>query len=155
MVSLQTVLLLEEGCGRGSLISLFIPTLCRSIFSPAEKGEADGLIAGAKVCHGAPSISHLFADDSLILIRANEGDCGHLQNVLQLYEDCSGQVINKAKSAILFSRNTKPDQRKKVCDLLQVTKETMNERHLGLPVHVGQSKMKTFAYLKDRIWKRM
>ena len=42
-----------------------------------------------------------------------------------------------------------------MCDLLQVTKETMNERYLGLPVHVGQSKMKTFAYLKDRIWKRM
>jgi len=42
-----------------------------------------------------------------------------------------------------------------VCDLLQVTKEMMNEIYLGLPVHVGQSKMKTFAYLKDRIWKRM
>lgn len=36
-----------------------------------------------------------------------------------------------------------------------VTKETMNEKYLGLPVHVGQSKMKTFGYLKDRIWKRM
>ena len=42
-----------------------------------------------------------------------------------------------------------------MCDLLQVTKEMMNERYLGLSVHVGQSKMKIFAYLKDRIWKRM
>jgi len=147
----------ERGLRQGDPLSPYLFLLCAEAFSALlKKGEADGLIAGVKVCHGAPSISHLlFADDSLVLIRANEGDCGHLQNILQLYEDCSGQVINKAKSAILFSRNTKPDQRKKVCDLLQVTKETMNERYLGLPVHVGQSKMKTFAYLKDRIWKRM
>lgn len=29
----------------------------------------------------------------------------------------------------------------------------MNERYLGLPVHVGRSKGGTFAYLKDRVWK--
>jgi hypothetical protein len=31
----------------------------------------------------------------------------------------------------------------------------MNERYLGLPVHVGRSKGGTFAYLKDRIWNRI
>lgn len=42
-----------------------------------------------------------------------------------------------------------------VCDILQVTKETMNERYLGLPVHVRRSKTGVFVYLKDWIWKRM
>jgi hypothetical protein len=61
-----------------------------------------------KVCHNAPSVSHLlFADDSLILIRATEGDAKQLQDILDLYESVSGQMINKAKSAVLFSRNTK------------------------------------------------
>jgi hypothetical protein len=141
------VLHLREDFGRG------IP--CPLTFSYfLKKGEDDDLIAGVKVSHGAPSISHLlFADDSLILIRANEGDCEHLQSILQSYDECSGQVINKAKSLILFSKNMQPDKKKKVCHLLQVTKETTNEKYLGLPVHVGQSKMNTFAYLKDRIWK--
>jgi uncharacterized membrane protein len=85
----------------------------------------------------------------------NEGDCENLQSILQSYEECSGQVINKAKSVILFSKNTQPNQKKKVCDLLQVTKETTNEKYLGLLVHVGQSKTNTFAYLKDRILKRI
>lgn len=32
----------------------------------------------------------------------------------------------------------------------------MIEKYLGLPVHVGRSKLRgTFAYLKDRIWKRI
>jgi hypothetical protein len=30
--------------------------------------------------------------------------------------------------------------------------ESWNERYLGLPVYVGQSRIKTFAYIKDRIW---
>lgn len=145
----------KSGLRQGDPLSPYLFLLCAEAFSALlKKGEADGLIAGVKICHSAPSISHLlFANDSLILIRANEGDCR--QNILQLYEECSGQAINKAKLAILFSKNMKLDQRKRVCDVLQVTKETMNERYLGLPVHVGQSKLNTFAYLKDHIWKRM
>lgn len=72
-----------------------------------------------------------------------------------MYERCSGQIINKAKSAVLFSKNMKFLQKKEVCDTIQVTKETMSERYLGLPVHVGRSKGNTFAYLKDRVWKRI
>jgi hypothetical protein len=63
-------------------------------------------------------------------------------------------MINKMKSDVLFSHNTKPHQKKLVCDFLQETKETKSERYLGLPVHVGRSKSGAFAYLKDRIWKR-
>lgn len=28
-----------------------------------------------------------------------------------------------------------------------------NEKYLGLPVYVGQSKMKAFEYLKDKVWR--
>jgi hypothetical protein len=64
-------------------------------------------------------------------------------------------MIHKAKSAILFSTNTKSVQRREVKEILEVQKETMNERYLGLPVHVGTSGSKVFAYLKDRVWKRI
>jgi hypothetical protein len=66
-----------------------------------------GEIGGVKISHGAPSISHLlFADDSLILVRANNEDAAKLQSILDLYVECSGQVINKDKSVIMFSKNT-------------------------------------------------
>ena len=97
----------------------------------------------------------MFADDSLILIRATEGDSRQPQTILQLYEQCSGQMINKVKSTVLFNKNTKLQQKQVVSNVLQVTKETMSERYLGLLVHVGHSKTGIFAYLKERIWKRM
>jgi hypothetical protein len=58
--------------------------------------ETTGKLSGIKVCQNAPSINHLlFADDSLLLLKANEWSANHLQNILSLYEDCSGQTINK------------------------------------------------------------
>jgi hypothetical protein len=147
----------ERGLRQGDPLSPYLFLLCAEGFSALlQQAEQEGRIAGVKIRHAAPSVSHLlFADDSLILIRANGGDAQQLQDILNLYERCSGQMINKAKSAVLFSKNTKATQRKEVCDTLQVTKETMNERYLGLPVHVGRSKGGTFAYLKDRVWKRI
>jgi hypothetical protein len=48
-------------------------------------------------------------------------------------------MINKAKSAVLFSKDTQAAQKREVCEKLQVVKEAMNERYLGFPVHVGTS----------------
>jgi hypothetical protein len=33
--------------------------------------------------------------------------------------------------------------------------EARNEKYLGLPVYMGKSKEKTFAYLKDKVWRRV
>jgi hypothetical protein len=112
-----------------------------------------GVLKGIKVCPNAPSVTHLlFADDSLILMWAKEGDAQKLQDILNLYEQCSRQVINKDKFAIMFSPNTGEADREKVMGALNIRKQTMYDRYLGLPVHVGQCRTKVFAYLKERIW---
>ena len=36
-----------------------------------------------------------------------------------------------------------------------MVKETMSEKYLGLPVHVGRSKGGAFAYLKDQVWQHI
>jgi hypothetical protein len=38
---------------------------------------------------------------------------------------------------------------------LNIQKQTMNDRYLGMLVHVGQRRSKVFAYLKERIWLRI
>jgi hypothetical protein len=85
----------------------------------------------------------------------NGGDAQHLQGILDLYEECFGQMINKEKSAIMFSPNVRRNEREAIMQELAISKETMNERYLGLPVFVGRSKTKVFSYLKERIWSRI
>jgi hypothetical protein len=64
-------------------------------------------------------------------------------------------MINRSKSAVIYSTNARAVDRAEVWGILNITRETMNKKYLGLPVHVGQSKIEAFAYLKDRVRKRI
>jgi hypothetical protein len=120
------------------------------------QAKRDESLRGIKVCPRAPSVSHLlFADNSLILCWAKEGDAHKLQDILNLYEECSGEMINKEKAAIMFTANTGEADRAKMMQTLQIQKTAMNDKYLGMPIHVGQCRTKVFAYLKERVWNRI
>jgi hypothetical protein len=76
-----------------------------------------------------------------------------LKEVLSLYEAHLGQKINASKSAAMFSKGTSSGAKQIVLAALGIPRESRNERYLGLPVHLGASKTKEFAYLKEKIWK--
>jgi len=91
----------------------------------------------------------------LLLLKNDKRSATHLQDILLLYENCSGQTINKEKSSIMFSRNAKSADKEQMMAALDIRDEGRNEKYLGLPVYMGKSKEKTFAYLKDKVWKRV
>jgi hypothetical protein len=126
--------------------------LCAEAFSCLlHAAEERGDLEGVKVCREAPNINHLlFVDDSLLLLKADERSANRLQNFLSLYEDCSGQTINKEKLLVMFSRNAKFVQKLQVMAALDISVEARNEKYLGLPVYMGKSKEKMFTYLKDK-----
>jgi hypothetical protein len=154
---LSNELVPERGLRQGDPLSPYLFLICAEGFSALlNQAENDGSIKGIKVCPGAPSVSHLlFADDSLILVRAKEGDAQKLQEILHLYEECSRQMINKDKSAIMFNPNTGDADKEKVIQALNIQRQTMSDKYLGMPVHVGQCRTKVFEYLKGRIWNRI
>jgi hypothetical protein len=49
---------------------------------------------------------------------------------------------------MMFSKNTNERDRQEVLSTLNISTEARNEKYLGLPIYMGQSKTKTFAYLK-------
>lgn len=87
----------QQGLRQGDPLCPYLFLLCDEGFSSLLKeAERTGAIRGVRVCPNAPSVSHLlFADDSLLLVRANKETTLHLQSILQLYESVSGQTINK------------------------------------------------------------
>jgi hypothetical protein len=64
------------------------------------------------VARGAPAISHLFfADDSILFCQATKEACDALQEILDTYEAASGQLVNKEKTNIFFSKNTRTEMK--------------------------------------------
>ena len=145
------------GLRKGDPISPYLFLICAEAFScllnaTEERGETIGVC----VCQEAPSINHLlFADDSLLLFKIVDGSAEHLQNVLSLYEDCSGQTINKDKSPVMFSRNTRDEVKSVLMNDLEISAEARSDKYLGLPVSTGKSKVQTFNYLKERVWNKI
>lgn len=116
----------------------------------------DKRIVGVKICRRAPSINHLFfADDSLIIMKAENKSATELGRLLHIYEQASGQMINMEKSSILFSLNTSTEVRDQIKQSLSISQETVQERYLGLPISIGKARKKTFSYIKQKIWARV
>lgn len=68
--------------------------------------------------------------------------------VLDKYEACSGQVINKDKLTILFNINTEQWQQREVMDILHISVEGLKWRYFRLPAYIGKRNSKTFSTLK-------
>ena len=103
--------------------------------------QLEGALSRVKNFQAAPSISHLFfADDSVIFLKEKQEEAAALKQVLELYENCLGQCINRKKSALMFSPNTVAEERSNVKQSLQIHSESWNNKYLGLPVHVGRSR---------------
>jgi hypothetical protein len=154
---LTDVIVPQRGLRQGDPLSPYLFLLCAEGFSSLlNKAEERGVLEGIRICNGASSFNHLlFADNSLVLIKANQDSAKSLQNSLQLYEVCSGQTINYDKSSVMFSSNTKEVKRNHVLAELHISAEARTEKYLGLPVYVGRSRSKTFKYLLERIWKKI
>jgi hypothetical protein len=120
------------------------------------KVDDNGSLKCIQVCTDAPSINQLlFADDFLVLTKASRVNARTLQNILQLYEMCSGQTINFNKSSVLFSNYTSGAMKREILQKLNINEEDKTDKYLGLPVYVGRSRMKTFEYMKDKVWRRI
>ena len=108
------------------------------------------------MCRNAPSISHLlFADDSLILMKANSSNAESLKRALDDYCASSGQLISVAKSSIFFSPCTEVTIRAEVCTILEIMTEAISDKYLGLPPLVGVDRTDCFQHLIDRACKML
>ena len=97
-----------------------------------KKMENDDRLHGLNFSRGALKVSHLlFADDSFIFFDANIADARVLCDVLKIYGDALGQLINFDKFEVCFAKNVHVSIRNEVTDLLQVKQVDCHCHDLG------------------------
>ena len=147
----------SSGLRQGDPLSPYLFLLCAmGLQGLLHKAEVDGFLRGVSICRNGPRVSHLFfADDSVLFCRAKESECQVILDILSIYERGLGQKINKDKTNIFFSSNTQHDLQTRIQQLLGVPAIRQYEKYLGLPAFVGKAKKQGFAYIKERIWKKI
>ena len=75
--------------------------------------------------------------------------------MLEFYEEALGQVINKHKTTLFFSKNIDAQTMEDIKLSLNVLAIPHYEKYLGLPYFVGREKKACFTHIKERIWAKM
>ena len=97
----------------------------------------------------------LFADDSIVFLEGTQGNLEELRNILQVYEQASGQRVNLQKSSIFFGRNCPDSVKTRVKNSLGIQNETFHDSYLVMPTEVGSSPISTFKFLTDIAWQNI
>ncbi|OMO83333.1 reverse transcriptase [Corchorus olitorius] len=112
----------SRGIRQGDPMSPYLFILCLEHLSiKINKQVEDRKWKVFKINRRAPIISHLFfADDLILCAKASVNNCNIINTVLSDFCADSGQVINHAKSKILFSQNTPVEDRASICGSLNI-----------------------------------
>lgn len=121
-----------------------------------EAAVVQGQVKGIRISPMAPIISNLcFADDTVLFSQATTQEAECIRGILNRYAEASCQIINMEKSTMVFSPNTSSEMVTAIQQIVHFQVVHQFERYLGLPTHIGRSKLEVFNYLKDKLWARV
>ena len=98
----------SRGLRQGDSLSLYLFLFyAEGLNAILRQAVISGDIHGFSLCQNGPKLTHLFfADDCLIFYRSTLEECAKIQELLAVYEAVLGQMINREKTTLFFSKNT-------------------------------------------------
>ncbi|XP_040987705.1 uncharacterized protein LOC121235427 [Juglans microcarpa x Juglans regia] len=137
----------------GKWIELILKCVSTVSYSVLDNGKPSCLIKPSRgLRQGDPRSPYLFilCVEGLSSLINNSDLRGATRGVT-----ASGQFLNKDKTAVFFSSNTKEVDKRLILEEGGAVLRGNYENYLGLPVVVGRSKYNAFRGIKEKVWRKI
>lgn len=115
------------------------------------KGISDNKISGVKLSLYCLILSHLFfADDAILFLKADVGECNQILGIINSYNEASGQLVNFDKSGVCFSSSVSTQTQEALCRCISMNQVSRDVKYLGLAAFWGRSKAEAYNFLLEK-----
>jgi hypothetical protein len=143
----------SRGLRQGDPLSPYLFILCQEVLSRMiEKDHAASIINGIKMNRDGPPFTNvMYADDIMIFAKATNREIQALDDCLERYCLWSGQLVNREKSGLIFSKQV--PRKKKRAIKLELNMKTISDQstYLGAPLFTSRNRSKDFNFLQKKI----
>lgn len=97
----------------------------------------------------------MYADDIILFCKANMGEALVLNRCLDQYCAWSGQLLNRSKSGLIFSKLVSPLQKRRL--KLELNRKSVPKQayYLGSPLFTSKNRIKDFKFLNEKLETRL
>ncbi|XP_059284742.1 uncharacterized protein LOC132038032 [Lycium ferocissimum] len=147
----------NRGLRQGDPLSPALFVICTEMFSRMLNNlVVDENYTGFYRPNKAPHITYLaFADYVIYFTSGKPADLRKVLKILTVYENVSGQLINKQKSCVAFAPKASFEVTHRVTHLTEMNRKKWPIKYLGCPLFVGRMKIIYFSERVQSISKRI
>ncbi|KAG6638041.1 hypothetical protein CIPAW_10G007400 [Carya illinoinensis] len=97
----------------------------------------------------------MYVDDIVIFVNGGKRSMKALIQVLNTYEDWSGQVLNKGKTAIFFYKHISIPRKSSIFRITDFSESSFPFKYLGVLILIGRLKVSNFGDLLRKVKKKI
>ena len=121
-----------------------------------EREHSVGCIKGMNMNKGGPMFTNvMFADDIMLFSKACNQDVLAFNKCLETFCSWSGQLVNRNKSGLIFSRLVPLNKKRRLKAELQMNKVQENASYLGAPLFASGKRLRDFNFLQEKLEARL
>jgi len=143
----------SRGLCQGDPLSPYLFILMANVLSNLiTQAVSIGHLKGIRLNRWCPTLSHLlFADDAIFFLNGTISEGQNLANILNLYCSATGQLVNRNKSGLIFSKHCPTTLQDNMSQELRTPIMQRYGKYLGIPSEWGRSKKEMFSWLLARV----
>ncbi|KAH9673795.1 reverse transcriptase domain-containing protein [Citrus sinensis] len=147
----------SRGIRQGDPLSPYIFVLCIERLSHAiNLAVRNGSWCPIRLSRNGVPLTHLiFTDDLLLLAEASCNQAHMINNVLNIFCSCSGELISKQKTRVYFSKNVTAEKARKIIDSLGFAATDNLGKYLGMPLLHNRVTKATYQEIVDNVDKKL